>query len=289
VKGLPRKAIGGRKRSRERPGRTLPTVRIAATAQIAPASDSEREEIMMKPVTWCAAAVLGAAACTPDMPSAPDPAFAFGSEGSVYEVTVENLTANQPFTPPLVATHRAAVHIFRVGQAASEGVRQIAENGDLDPMIAAIEADRHFADYAVLFGPDVPPVLGGQVVSGQLRASLGATRLSWISMLVCTNDGFTGSTSVALPRQVGDAVSFLTNAYDAGTEINTENFDDLVPPCGPLTGVDSQGRGTGVSNPALAEGGVIHHHPGIQGSADLIPAIHGWTDPVARVTVTRVE
>jgi hypothetical protein len=43
-----------------------------------------------------------------------------------------------------------------------------------------------------------------------------------------------------------------------------------------------------MSNPALAEGGVIHHHPGIAGVADLVPAIHGWTDPVAEITVERV-
>ena len=36
--------------------------------------------------------------------------------------------------------------------------------------------------------------------------------------------------------------------------------------------------GTGVSNPALAEGGVIRRHEGIQGVDDLSPSIHGWTD-----------
>ncbi|NNE72770.1 MAG: hypothetical protein HKN26_03830, partial [Acidimicrobiales bacterium] len=69
---------------------------------------------------------------------------------------------------------------------------------------------------------------------------------------------------------------------------NTEDFDDLVPPCGPLTGVDSGGAGTGTSDPALAEHGVITRHGGITGSGDLDPALVGWEDPVAKVTVTRV-
>ena len=47
--------------------------------------------------------------------------------------------------------------------------------------------------------------------------------------------------------------------------------------------------GTGMSNPALAEGGVIHHHAGIQGGVDLTPMTHGWSDPVAEVTVERVS
>jgi hypothetical protein len=77
----------------------------------------------------------------------------------------------------------------------------------------------------------------------------------------------------------------LTNSYDAGTEINTEDFADMVPPCQGLVGVSSGEPGTGTSNPALAEGGVIHAHPGVAGIADLVPGVHGWTDPVALVTI----
>jgi hypothetical protein len=107
-------------------------------------------------------------------------------------------------------------------------------------------------------------------------------------MLICTNDGFTGVDSLRLPKDVGDAVVVRSASYDAGTETNTEDFADIVPPCQGLVGVSSGEPGTGMSNPALAEGGVIHHHPGIAGGADLVPAIHGWTDPVAEITVERV-
>ena len=45
-----------------------------------------------------------------------------------------------------------------------------------------------------------------------------------------------------------------------------------------------------MSNPALAEFGVIAMHPGIIGGIDdLDPGIHGWTDPVAEVTITRTD
>ncbi|MDH3303534.1 MAG: hypothetical protein OES24_23765, partial [Acidimicrobiia bacterium] len=59
-------------------------------------------------------------------------------------------------------------------------------------------------------------------------------------------------------------------------------------PCAPLTGFGDQG-GTGVTNPGLAEGGVITMHPGIAGGADLDPAVHGWTGPVAMVEITRTS
>lgn len=242
------------------------------------------------------AAILLTAACSGDMPVSPagdlDPSFAFGSEGAVYEVTVENLSSNQPLTPALLAAHRSAADVFEVGETASDELQQIAENGRLGPMIEAFGADKHVRDHAVAFGPgapDVPPILPGESATAEIEATLGSTRLSWVSMLICTNDGFTGVDGVSLPVHVGDVMTHETDAYDAGTEMNTEAFEDLVPPCGPLTGVDSGGQGTAMTDPDLAENGVIHHHPGIQGVADLDPAVHGWSNPVARITIERVK
>jgi hypothetical protein len=44
-----------------------------------------------------------------------------------------------------------------------------------------------------------------------------------------------------------------------------------------------------MTDPALSEGGVIHHHQGIMGGADLLPAVHGWdtTLPVSLITIER--
>ena len=47
--------------------------------------------------------------------------------------------------------------------------------------------------------------------------------------------------------------------------------------------------GTGASDPALATNGVIAHHPGITGRRDLLTNVHGWSDPVATFTVTRID
>jgi hypothetical protein len=213
---------------------------------------------------------------------------------ATYEVTIENLTTGQPLTPPVVATHRAATGMFTVGQPASFALKEIAENGNLAPMIAQLGADKHVSDSVAAPEPLVPAGLPGSAmfddsVTLTVTASTGAKFLSYASMLICTNDGFTGVDSLRLPKDVGDAVVMRSAGYDAGTERNTEDFADIVPPCQSLVGVSSGEPGTGMSNPALAEGGVIHHHPGIVGGADLIPAIHGWTDPVAEITVERVD
>ena len=216
------------------------------------------------------------------------PAAAAAPEAE-YRVTVYNLTDGQPFTPPLAVTHRPAVDLFEPGAPASMAIQEIAENGNLGPAVDLASGSRHVAGSIVADGGVTPPVvMPGGMRSFTLAASTGATRLSVVAMLVCTNDGFTGVDSIRLPSRVGDSTVRYASAYDAGTEVNTEAWADLVPPCAHLTGFGDQG-GTGTSNPALAEGGVIRMHPGITGSADLVPAVHGWTGPVAKVVVTRTR
>jgi hypothetical protein len=219
--------------------------------------------------------------------------------GRTYDVTITDRTEGQPLTPPVVATHRGRHAIFEVGQPASVGVREIAENGNNAPLLAQLDADpfnqiSHFKQAGS--GPLVPAGKPGSAmfddhVSFSIDAGRHAKRLSFVSMLICTNDGFTGADSVRLPGAVGDVERARTNGYDAHTEINTEDYADIVPPCQSLIGDDAgeNDPGTDVSDPALAEGGVIRHHRGIQGVDDLDPAIHGWTDPVARIKVKRTS
>ncbi len=209
------------------------------------------------------------------------------NQPGTYEVTIENLTGGQPFTPALVATHKGNDGFFRVGKAASFGLKEIAENGNLGPEITRVTTDRDFFDSVVQLGPTIDPILPGEKVSFSIDAAPPFNFISWASMLICTNDGFTGVNKVKLPSKVGRSVTVYAQGYDAGTEVNTELFNDIVPPCGPLTGQDSMGQGTGMSNPALAEGGVIHHHGGILGAADLDATINDWDNPVAVITIER--
>jgi hypothetical protein len=247
-----------------------------------------------------ALAVLAAAACTDIMePTAltsdvePDFASANASPKAAdmrtYEITIYNLTGGQPLTPPVAVTHRRSADVFEVGDPASSGVKEIAENGNLPPLVSALEGSRHVSDVVVAVAGDPPPVLPGGSVTFQIGAEDGAQFFSFVSMLICTNDGFTGLDSKKLPNKIGEQLAFETAGYAAGTEINTEDFADIVPPCPPLTGVESTDPGTGMSDPALAENGVIRHHPGVSGGVDLLAALHGWTDPVARVAIRRVD
>jgi Spondin_N len=234
------------------------------------------------------AAVATAAAALAATPAAE------AARADSFEVTFTDLTGGQPLTPAVAATHRGRNELFRVGDPASFGLKEIAENGNNVPMLSRLASDRDVSDSVEApGGPLVPAGSPGDVMFGQsttftITADRGAHRLSLAAMLICTNDGFTGVNSLELPSKVGQSVTVETMAYDAGTEANTEDFADIVPPCQSLIGVSTGEPGTDQSDPALAQNDVIRHHTGITGRADLIPAVHGWdvNAPVARITVT---
>ena len=220
---------------------------------------------------------------------------AMARNATTYRVTITNLTSGQPLTPPVVSIHRGRNEIFSVGDNASLGVQEIAENGNNTPLIRALRSNRRGSRVLQAGkGPLVPEGKPGaqmfpDSVTFTVRAPRGARNLSFASMLICTNDGFTGVNSLALPRSVGRSVLATSAGYDARTEQNTEDFADIVPPCQALIGVSSGEPGTASTNPALAEGGVIARHEGIRGGADLVAATHGWTDPVARIRVRAIR
>lgn len=208
-----------------------------------------------------------------------------------YDITINNLTTGQPLTPPVVATHRRPVDLFEAGEPASFEVQEIAENGNVAPLADALSANKHVFESKVVPAPIGPgPIFhNGGTLNFQISASPPTKYVSFVSMLICTNDGFTGLDAQRLPKKVGDSVTVMISAYDAGTEINTEDFANMVPPCQALVGVMSGDAGTGTSDLALAEGGVITGHPGVVGGADLVLGIHDWTDPVASVVITRTN
>ena len=203
------------------------------------------------------------------------------SNGTTYRVEIENLTPGQPFTPPVLAAHSASMDLFEGGQAASAELQQIAENGNNAPMVAALEGSADVFSVVVGDGPVFP----GQTLVVIIEAPAGS-QLSLVSMLICTNDGFTAIDSMDVDS-IGASTSVDAEAYDAGTEINTEDFKDIVPPCQGIVGVSSTDEGTGASNPDLAEGGLVSMHGGVIGGNDLVSQ-HSWNGPVARVTITEM-
>ena len=210
---------------------------------------------------------------------------------ATYEVTITNITPGQPITPPLLVTHSADVGIFATGEEASEELQQLAENGNFGPLVESLAEGSGVLDVVTGTAPLVPandPGDTGMAYSATftVRAEGNHDRLSFASMLICTNDGFAGINGVSLPGY-GEKTVYAA-AYDARTEANTEDFADLVPPCQGLTGVSGESSGTGASNPAISEEGIVIPHPGIEGDADLTFA-HDWADPVVKIDIKRLS
>lgn len=196
-----------------------------------------------------------------------------------FLVTVENLTDNQTLTPAVVAAHMNGFRLFRNHRPASNGLQQLAENGGVPVLVDELNSNDHVTGVAVAGDAPIPP---GASASTLITATGSKNRISVAAMLICTNDGFAGVSNANASRDPGEATRY-GRAYDAGTEINTQVFDDLVPPCSGIPGV-----GTGMSDPDLAENGVVRRHKGITEIGDLSPATHGWDNPVIKVTIERV-
>lgn len=73
-------------------------------------------------------------------------------------MTITNGTGGQPFTPPLASTHNKKADVFDVGEASSFELKEIAENGNLAPIVAARELNPKVFD---VFVPNDPLAPGG--------------------------------------------------------------------------------------------------------------------------------
>lgn len=190
---------------------------------------------------------------------------------AAYEVTITNVTNSINFTPVMVASHRKNMDIFEAGEAASPELTAIAEGGDIAPLSASILAADDKADVQDSGGL-LPP---GHSVTVTVRAK--GRRISIASMMLPTNDGFIGLSNIKAPRH--GSATYYSPGYDAGTETNDELCVNIPgPTCG----------GAGPSPEDDGEG-YVHINRGIHGIGDLAADVYDWRNPVAKITIKRVN
>lgn len=216
---------------------------------------------------------------TPEPDTTPDPVM------RVYEMNVVNLTASQPFSPIALVAHESGYSAFQIGEPASEGMEILAESGD-NAMFTS-EAD---ADDAVLQTISGAGILGpgaNETLMVELEETVAESALfSAVTMLVNTNDAITAARGVNISSlEVGDRLQMTTIGYDAGTELNSE-LAGTIP--GPADG----GEGFNAIRDDLND--AITGHAGVLTSDDglldsVLSDIHRWDNPIARVTISRIE
>ena len=206
------------------------------------------------------------------------PTLAHPGEGlKTWQVTIKNLTppgpgapGSQPLSPPLIVIHSRAADLWSVGGIASHPVAAIAE--DANNAVAESAFD-DLSGVRTVFTGAGGPIPSGETRTYTIRTRGDFDRLTVLTMLVNTNDAFTGLDSLHLE---GERIVRRKAAYDAGSELNNELAAFIPGPC--------------CNNPFVRapEGKLIRPHEGIKGVGDLDPAVYGWEGAAARITVKRV-
>ena len=197
------------------------------------------------------------------------------------DVKITNNTNGIYFTPLLVSAHPSTAAMFMVGNAASANLQAMAEGGDT----AGLETDFSTVNADVITNPAGGLLFPGASTTTTLSTASANTNLSIAGMMLPTNDGFVALNNWSVPTAPG-TYTININAYDAGTEANSELGADIPQPPVYTLGTG----GTGVSSTIE---GYVHIHRGnigdsdaSGGASDLDVSSQRWLNPVATVTVT---
>jgi len=228
---------------------------------------------------------LGDGAADSDPGIIQDDSDANDSDAGSFQVTFTNLTQNQPMTPPVVALHDPSVHLFQVGEVASDAIQVIAEMGNNAPLVEFAGANPSVVSAAGVAGTG--PFGAGESVTLNLTTSESGQVFSAVNMIICTNDGISGVDSAALPTGT-DPVVILARPYDAGTRVNQNNsYSFFPPPCR----TNAAGELIDVAEaPLEAPRAAIGPHAG-QFQITNTPTGRNWnfetTDDVLRIEIVR--
>ena len=197
------------------------------------------------------------------------------------EVKITNNTNGIYFTPLLVSAHPSTTALFTSGAAASAHLKAMAEGGDVSGLVT----DLGTVNADVMTNPASGLLAPGATTMTTLATAEKNTNLSVVAMMLPTNDGFIGLNNWKVPTTPG-TYTININAYDAGTEANTELIADIPADPGAK-------NGTGATGFSVTAEGYVHIHRGnigdsdaTGGKSDLDAASHRWLNPVATVTVT---
>ncbi|MCL2914679.1 spondin domain-containing protein [Shewanella corallii] len=231
-------------------------------------------------LTLLASATLMLAACSDNdntpPPEMPEPPAVVTKN---FEVTITNLTANQPLSPVATLQHNDDVQLWMAGEMASVALEKLAEGGDTSDL-SELQGVTGTVSGSGAVGPGATDTISMEIPEARVA------NLAVITMLVNTNDAFTGVQGIDLTDlAIDESMSYRTMAYDAGTEANSEAKGTMP---GPADG----GEGFNASR----EGDVdrVHIHPGVISMDDglmdsVLSASHRFDNPVAMITITRTK
>jgi len=229
--------------------------------------------------TFMLSACGGSSSSSKMMPvEEPDPMITYS-----YQVTVTNLTYAQPMSPIAVLLHNEG-QLWTIGEMASVPLENLAESGDNADVLAE------------------SIVLSGQSGAGLLLPGMSEVvdisytftdvnnapmMISLATMLVNTNDAFTGVNALAINNlAIGESISLATSSYDSGTEKNSELMATIPGPAGGGSGEGFNAERDDIDKVAM-HSGVVSVDDGLMMSA--LTQAHRFDNPTLSIMVTRME
>ncbi len=225
-----------------------------------------------------------------------------GTDGNlaVFTVQLTNLTYGQPFSPAAVVLHEPGFNTFIDGKAASIALEQLAEGGDPTELMSEALAASQYLDAVTTGGATPPRSIGVTSTLLVPLLDIDDLRISFTTMLVNTNDGFTGLNAANISNMtIGQSISFMAPTWDAGTEANTETPNTIPGPAASAAGGGGASAGFDAARDDLFD--LVHFHRGVVTSANatggskeglsssILTEADRWDNPTARIVVTRTR
>jgi len=214
----------------------------------------------------------------------------------IFKVEVTNLTYAQPLSPPALVLHNDSYTLFAEGTTASIALEELAESGSNSTLLQ--EAQSYNSVFHTLSGDSIILPGSSQVftlsleadfdhdLGGNLGDELDTLKLSLITMLVNTNDGFTGEKNIDLSSlEVNQYQTYNGPVWDSGTEENSESSDSIPGPAANGEGFNAS-RENDV-NKVVFHSGVVSMDDGLASSS--LTQAHRFNQPASRIKITRVQ
>ena len=176
----------------------------------------------------------------------------------------------------------------------------MAEGGDPSMVITEAMDSTDFLDAQNSGGILGPRSMGEELTLVVPELDADALRLTVTTMLVNTNDGFTGLNAANVSNMaIGDSKTFMTVTWDAGTEANTETAATMPGPAASAAGGGGEAAGYDVVRDDFADAVRLHqgvvtsanaNDPSREGlSTSVLTEAHRFDFPTSRVVITRTR
>ncbi|GAB4457197.1 MAG: spondin domain-containing protein [Armatimonadaceae bacterium] len=222
---------------------------------------------------------------------------AASAQAQTYRVTVENLApANGTFlTPVWFGFNNGTFDIYNMGEAASEALERIAEDGTVGPIGTAFQNSGAGTVGGAIPGPMgafAGPIDPGEIASVIVNLdpmAMSSRFFSYASMIIPSNDAFIANGNPMAHQVFDDLGNFLgadfiilgSEVLDAGTEVNDESTTNTAF------------FGQAAPNTGTPENGTVQIHPGFIPGGPILSdpnfANANFTQPgyqIARITIT---